>query len=67
MQIKTYRAKTPAEALTQVKKELGPGAVILHTRTVHVGGFLGFRRRQQTEITATADRRVEPAPPLPRR
>ncbi len=54
MTIKTYRAKTIAEALTQVKKELGRDAVILHTRTVRSGGWFGFRRATLTEITATS-------------
>lgn len=54
MTIKTYRAKTIADALTQVKKELGRDAVILHTRTIKSGGWFGLRRATMTEITATS-------------
>lgn len=52
MRLKTYRARTMAEALTQVKKDLGRDAVILHTRSVAVGGVLGFGRKTLIEITA---------------
>ena len=56
--IRTYRAKTAGEALAQVKKELGRTAVILHTRTYQTGGFLGFRKKKLTEITATTQEQV---------
>lgn len=53
MKLKTYRAATMAEALTAVKKELGKDAVILHTRTVKVGGLLGLGARTVVEMTAS--------------
>jgi len=46
------------EALVRVKKDLGPRAVILHTRTLKRGGLLGFGAREVVEITATLDDRV---------
>ncbi len=46
------------EALARVKKDLGPRAVILHTRTLKRGGLLGFGSRDVVEITATTDQRV---------
>ncbi|MEO1130797.1 MAG: flagellar biosynthesis protein FlhF [Planctomycetota bacterium] len=55
MTIRTFRGRTPAEALAQVKRELGPDAVILNTRTERVGGVLGIGVRSVTEITATVD------------
>ncbi len=58
MKLKTYRAASMAEALSKVKSELGKDAVILHTRTVKVGGVLGIGRKTAVEITA-AD---EPTP-----
>ncbi len=54
MSIKTYRARSVSDALAQVKRDLGPDAVILHTRTQKVGGVLGLGARSVTEITATA-------------
>ena len=44
MQLKTFRAPTMAEALTQVKATLGTDAIILHTRTYHTRYCLGLRR-----------------------
>lgn len=70
MTIKTFRAHSVSDALAQIKKELGAGAVILHTRTYKVGGVLGVGAKSITEITATADMAVtsrltarQPAPP----
>lgn len=53
MKLKTYRAPTMAEALTQVKNELGKDAVILHTRQLKIGGVFGFFGRPTVEITAS--------------
>ena len=65
MILKTYTAPTMAEALVEVKKDLGADAVILHTRSYKTGGLLGMGGRQVVEITASA---TEPArTPTPRR
>ncbi|TVS05234.1 MAG: flagellar biosynthesis protein FlhF [Phycisphaerales bacterium] len=53
--LKTYRAPSMAQALTEVKKDLGADAVILHTRTFKVGGVLGIGARSMVEITASPD------------
>ncbi|GAB4555541.1 MAG: hypothetical protein Tsb0013_18320 [Phycisphaerales bacterium] len=53
MAIKTYRAKSPSEALALVKQDIGPDAVILHTRTFKSGGVMGLGAKTITEITAT--------------
>jgi len=52
MSIKTFTAPTMPQALALVKKELGTNAVILHTRTLKTGGFLGWHSRTVVEITA---------------
>jgi len=44
-----------AEALAKVKQDLGPGAVILHTRSLSRGGVLGVGSRRLVEITASGD------------
>lgn len=44
MTIKTFRAKSVSDALAQIKRELGPDAVILHTRNYKAGGVLGVGR-----------------------
>jgi len=51
-----------AEALRKVKKHLGREAVIVSTRTVRQGGFLGFGGTRRTEITAA--RRMSDLPKL---
>ncbi|MDX2114392.1 MAG: flagellar biosynthesis protein FlhF [Planctomycetota bacterium] len=68
MTIKTYRGRSIADALAQLKKELGSSAVILNTRMYKTGGVLGFGARTIHEITATdhapaaAPRPARPAP-----
>jgi len=64
MDLKTYRAHSMAEALAEVKKDLGRDAVILHTRTYKVGGVLGVGARQMVEITASSS--AEAGQPRPR-
>ena len=44
MNLQTFKAPTMAEALTQVKRTMGPDAVILHTRTYSQRYSLGLRR-----------------------
>ena len=51
--VRTYRAETMQQALDIVRRELGPEAVILHTREIPQPRFLKWRRtRQRVEITA---------------
>ncbi len=66
--LKTYHGSSMAEALTQVKNDLGSDAVILHTRSYKVGGVMGMGSRTMVEITATADAgHVKPRRLRPRR
>src|SRR5579862_8587654 len=55
MRIKRYEAPTIQEALMKVKKDLGPEAVILYTKTFRKGGLLGLFGRPMAEITAGVD------------
>src|SRR5438045_5097367 len=52
MQLQTFKAPTMAAALAEVKREMGPSAVILHTRSYWRRYGLGLRRREIVEITA---------------
>lgn len=61
MELKTYQAQSMAEALEKVKRELGPDAVILNTRTLRRGGVLGVGAKNIIEITASRDRSALPA------
>ena len=58
MTLKTYRAPTMAEALAEVKRDLGRDAVILHPRSFRKGGLLGIRCRPMWEITASPNLNV---------
>lgn len=55
MRIKRYEAPTIQEALVKVKKDLGPEAIILYTKTFRKGGVLGFFGTPMAEITAGID------------
>lgn len=52
MKIKKYLGETAHEAMSKLKMELGPDAVILNTKTIRVKGFFGFLKRPLVEITA---------------
>ncbi len=43
------------EAMQQVKEELGPDAVILHTKKYREGGFLGYHSAEVVEVTAAIE------------
>lgn len=66
MKLKTYRAASIADALSEIKRDLGSDAVILHTRTFKAGGVLGLGSRKMFEITATTAENVAPRRPAPR-
>ncbi len=56
MNIKKYRATTTREALEKIKQDLGEDALVLETKQVRTGGFLGlgFGSGFQIEVSATA-------------
>jgi flagellar biosynthesis protein FlhF len=58
MQLKTYSAPTMTEALARVKTDLGPAAVILHTRSIRRGGLFGLGAKTFVQITAADDPRI---------
>jgi flagellar biosynthesis protein FlhF len=60
MDLKTYQGNSMADALAKVKQDLGPDAVIMHTRTLKKGGLLGVGARTMVEITASKDPRARP-------
>ncbi|MEE9211336.1 MAG: flagellar biosynthesis protein FlhF [Phycisphaeraceae bacterium] len=58
MNLKTYKGRTMAEVLAQVKNDLGVNAVILHTRTYRQGGLLGLGARPVVEVSAADGRQI---------
>lgn len=65
MQVKRYVAPSYAEALIMAKNELGTEAIIVETRKIRVGGFLGLFGRHATELTVASDQTAARAPAPP--
>lgn len=55
MKVRRYVAATMQEALSQVRADLGPDAVILYSRTIPRGGLLGLLGRSAVEVIASVD------------
>lgn len=55
MRIKRYVADTAQQAITQVKQDLGKEALILHSRPLKEGGFLGLFAKKRFEVLAAVD------------
>jgi flagellar biosynthesis protein FlhF len=59
MKLKTYVGRDPQEALAQVRKELGPEAVILSAQSRrHQPSGTSLPRRRGVEVTAAADHAI---------
>lgn len=52
MDIRTYEARTMADALERIQQDLGPRAVILHAREQSHSRWLGLRRQSCIQVTA---------------
>ena len=52
MKIRQYTAPTIQEAILKIKVDLGPNAVILHSRKLKKGGVLGFFSKDVVEVLA---------------
>ncbi|RSD28007.1 flagellar biosynthesis protein FlhF [Mesobacillus subterraneus] len=59
MKVKKYTASSMPEAMKQVRAELGSDAVILNSRVVQSGGFMGFFRKNSIEVIAAIDPDLE--------
>ena len=55
MKIKKYQAASMAEAMGQIREELGKDAVILNSKVVFSGGLFGFFKKKRIEVIAAAD------------
>lgn len=55
MKIRQYTAATMQEAILKIKVDLGPDAVILHTRKFKRGGFMGMFAQDMVEVLAAID------------
>ena len=55
MKVKVFTASNIQEAMKKVKETLGVDAIILHTRKIKQGGFLGFFAKEIVEIVAAVE------------
>lgn len=56
MKIKKYIASSMNEAMLQIRKELGADAVILSSKEIKTGGFLGFFQKKNMEVIAAIEK-----------
>ncbi|WP_372868564.1 flagellar biosynthesis protein FlhF [Planomicrobium okeanokoites] len=55
MRLKTYIVQNVSEALPMIKRDLGADALILNTKKVKTGGFIGFFQKERLEVTAAVE------------
>ncbi|MDQ0270211.1 flagellar biosynthesis protein FlhF [Cytobacillus purgationiresistens] len=55
MKVKKFIASSMPEAMKQIRAELGNDAVILNTRNIKTGGFLGLFQKESLEVLAAID------------
>lgn len=55
MKVKKYKAPTMPEAMKQIRHDLGGDAIILNSREVESGGFLGLFTKKHLEVVAAID------------
>lgn len=65
MRVKRYVVDALPEAVTIIRNELGKDAVILNTKEIRVGGFLGMFRKKKIEVIAAIE--SAPANAVPQR
>ncbi|MBB6732868.1 flagellar biosynthesis protein FlhF [Cohnella zeiphila] len=67
MKVKRYVVQDVPEAVQMIRSELGSDAVILNTKEIRMGGFLGMFRKKRVEVIAAVDESAgRPAPRAPR-
>ncbi|WP_077621947.1 flagellar biosynthesis protein FlhF [Sediminibacillus massiliensis] len=59
MKVKKIVAPTMPEVMNKVRKELGTDAVILNSKVVYLGGFLGMFKKKNIEVIAALDPQPE--------
>ncbi|THF81249.1 flagellar biosynthesis protein FlhF [Cohnella fermenti] len=55
MKVKRYVVQDLPEAVQKIRAELGSDAVILNTKEIRIGGFLGMFRKKRVEVFAAID------------
>ncbi|WP_028561417.1 flagellar biosynthesis protein FlhF [Paenibacillus pinihumi] len=63
MRVKRYVVQSMPDALSLIRSELGNDAVILNTKEIRVGGFMGMFRKKKMEVIAAIESGQQPAKP----
>ncbi|UQZ32100.1 flagellar biosynthesis protein FlhF [Paenibacillus sp. PK3_47] len=63
MRVKRYVVDTMPDAMHSIRNELGSDAVILSTKEVKVGGFMGMFKKKKIEVVAAVEEVRKPAAP----
>lgn len=65
MRVKRYVVNALPEAVSMIRSELGKDAVILNTKEIKVGGFMGMFRKKKMEVIAAIETNQSPSPSQP--
>ncbi|WP_027090854.1 flagellar biosynthesis protein FlhF [Cohnella thermotolerans] len=65
MKVKRYLVNDLPEAVQMIRSELGSDAVILNTKEIRSGGFLGMFRKKRVEVIAAVDESAAKPKPRP--
>lgn len=68
MKVKRYVVQALPEALPMIRSDLGIDAIILSTKEIRVGGFLGMFGKKKMEVIAAVESNgnAKPSKPVPR-
>ena len=55
MKVKRYLTSDLPEAVQMIRRELGSDAIILNTKEIRTGGFMGMFRKRRVEVIAAVD------------
>jgi flagellar biosynthesis protein FlhF len=67
MRVKRYIVEALPEAVSLIRTELGKDAIILETKEIKVGGFMGMFRKRKMEVIAAVETNAAKAPEPPLR
>ncbi len=62
MRVKRFTGENVTDIMSKIKRELGPEAVILQTRQIKEGGFLGFFAKTKVEIITAIEEKPQVKP-----
>ncbi|WP_342561493.1 flagellar biosynthesis protein FlhF [Paenibacillus sp. FSL R7-0345] len=61
MRVKRYVVDTMPDAMHSIRSELGSDAVILSTKEIKIGGFMGMFQKKKIEVVAAVEEARKPA------